>query len=84
MTKKKLAVEATNTDSILGAIERKYKNEKLILVDGIKIERSDSWVHIRESNTEPIIRILTEAPSQKDSELLCNAFLEEIQTLSKQ
>ncbi len=83
MTKKKLTIGTKDSDSILRAIEKKYKDEKLVLIDGIKIERSDSWVHIRKSNTEPIVRILTEAPSRKDSELLCNSFLEEIQALRK-
>lgn len=50
-----------NVDAILAAIKEKYKNEKITDIDGVKINFADCWVHLRKSNTEPIIRIYSEA-----------------------
>ena len=83
MTKKKIHIGDIDPDLILETIRLKYKDEKLILVDGVKIERSDSWIHIRKSNTEPIVRVMTEAPTRSASELLNSAFLEEIQNIGR-
>ncbi len=52
-----------NVDAILEEIQKIYANEKISTVDGVKIDLADSWVHLRKSNTEPIIRIYTEAPT---------------------
>lgn len=51
-------------------LSKLYKNEKINRIDGIKIDFSDSWVHIRASNTEPILRIYAEAQSEGKSQLL--------------
>lgn len=50
-----------NVDAILDAIKKKYANEKITTIDGVKIDFPDYWVHLRKSNTEPIIRIYSEA-----------------------
>lgn len=50
-----------NVDAILTAIKEKYKNERITDIDGVKIDFDDCWVHLRKSNTEPIIRIYSEA-----------------------
>lgn len=50
-----------NVDAILAAIKEKYKNERITDIDGVKIDFDDCWVHLRKSNTEPIIRIYSEA-----------------------
>ncbi len=50
-----------NVDAILAAIKEKYKNEHITDIDGVKIDFDDCWVHLRKSNTEPIIRIYSEA-----------------------
>lgn len=50
-----------DVDKILDAVKEHYKNEKLTTTDGVKIDFADSWVHLRKSNTEPIIRIYSEA-----------------------
>jgi len=81
MTKKKIEIGTKNPDHILKKIGEKYKDEKLNLIDGLKIERPDSWIHIRKSNTEPIIRIITEAKTSDASEKLCNHFIEQINKL---
>jgi phosphomannomutase len=63
-------------------MENKYANETLTTVDGVKIDFADSWVHLRKSNTEPIIRIYTEAPSQQQADKLADRFIVELKTLS--
>lgn len=59
-------------DKILASLKEHYKNEKINTIDGVKIdfETSRSWVHLRRSNTEPIIRIYAEAPRLEDAEEL--------------
>jgi len=54
-----------DVDGILKAMEEKYAHENITTVDGVKIDFADNWVHLRKSNTEPIIRIYTEAKSQE-------------------
>ena len=52
-----------NVDAILEALKQRFANEQITDIDGVKIDFSDSWVHLRKSNTEPIIRIYAEAHS---------------------
>ena len=60
-----------NVDKILNQIAKKYKNEKLDLIDGVRIDFNESWVQLRKSNTESIIRIYSEAKSiDKAAELV--------------
>lgn len=68
-----------NVDAILEEMQKRYANEKISTVDGVKIDLADSWVHLRKSNTEPIIRIYTEAPSQQAADDLAQKILQEIQ-----
>ena len=83
MSKKKIDLNsATNVDSILESIKNKFNNDKINLVDGVKIDFPDSWVHLRKSNTEPIIRIYSEAKSQKIADDLANKFIDEIRSFS--
>ncbi|MDQ3020686.1 MAG: phosphoglucosamine mutase [Bacteroidota bacterium] len=71
-----------NPDKILKAIEEKYLKDKDVIKiwinDGLKIDFKNYWVHMRKSNTEPIVRIITEAKSKKEAENLQNKFLGEI------
>ncbi|MGM9827725.1 MAG: phosphoglucosamine mutase [Muribaculaceae bacterium] len=62
--------ETTDVDAILEAIKEKYANEKLTTIDGVKIDFPHSWVHLRKSNTEPIIRIYSEAPTMEEAKEL--------------
>ncbi|WCM42793.1 phosphoglucosamine mutase [Flavobacterium sp. CBA20B-1] len=68
-----------NVDAILEEMQKRYANEKISTVDGVKIDLADSWVHLRKSNTEPIIRIYTEAPTQQAADDLAQKILQEIQ-----
>ena len=73
-----------DVDAILGAIAAKYTHEELSTIDGVKITWSDRWVHMRKSNTEPIIRIYTEAPSTHEAIELGGRFILELSELAKQ
>jgi len=72
-----------NVDAILEEMQKIYANEKISTVDGVKIDLADSWVHLRKSNTEPIIRIYTEAPSQTAADNLAQKILKEIESIVK-
>ena len=83
MSKKKIDLNPTlDVDALLKSMENKYANEPLTTVDGVKIDFADSWVHLRKSNTEPIIRIYTEAPSQQQADALADRFISELKALS--
>lgn len=83
MSKKKIQLTpGLDVDGILNAMESNYSHEKLTTIDGVKIDFADSWVHLRKSNTEPIIRIYTEAPSQAAADTLADRFIEEIKTIA--
>ena len=78
MVKEKINLSSSiNVDKILNQIAEEYKNEKIDLVDGVRIDFIDSWVQLRKSNTEPIIRIYSEAKSEEKS----NNLISEIKTL---
>lgn len=83
MGKKKIDLSPDmDVDGILTAMEERYKNEKLTTIDGVKIDFTESWVHLRKSNTEPIIRIYTEAPSQDEADGLADKIISEIKAVA--
>jgi phosphomannomutase len=59
-----------NVDAILDKVKELYANEKVTDIDGVKIDFAESWVHLRKSNTEPIIRIYSEAATMAEAEKL--------------
>ena len=71
-----------DVDAILVAMTEKYKNEDSTTIDGVKIDFASEWVHLRKSNTEPIIRIYTEAPSQKQADVLALRIIDEIKLIA--
>ena len=72
-----------NVDKILEAMKEKYKNEKITDIDGVKIDFTDSWVHLRKSNTEPIIRIYSEAATMEMANLLAEDIKQVISLIIK-
>jgi len=70
-----------NVDDILEKITQKFTSEKPNCIDGVKIDFEDEWVHLRKSNTEPIIRIYTESISQEKADQLAENFIKEISDL---
>ncbi|QZK90065.1 phosphoglucosamine mutase [Flavobacterium sp. CHNK8] len=71
-----------DVDAILVAMTEKYKNEDITTIDGVKIDFSENWVHLRKSNTEPIIRIYTEAATQQKADELAERIIDEIKAVA--
>lgn len=65
----------TDVDAILAKVKEIYKNENINDIDGVKIDFADGWVHLRKSNTEPIIRIYSEASTMEKAEALGSAVM---------
>ena len=70
-----------DVDAILVKIKEKYSTEKITDIDGVKIDFENSWVHLRKSNTEAIIRIYAEAGSMENADNLAESIIEQIKTL---
>ena len=70
-----------NVDRILEEMEKKYAREQVNTIDGVKIDFEDKWVHLRKSNTEPIIRIYAEADSQTKVESLTSKIIKDIKEI---
>jgi phosphomannomutase len=83
MAKEKIELSISiNPDQILKKIGEKYADEQCTTIDGLKIDFEESWVHMRKSNTEPIIRIYTEAKTEALAQDLAQKFIEEIKATS--
>ena len=83
MAKQKIElVPGLDVDGILATIAERYSNEEISVIDGVKITWSDRWVHLRKSNTEPIVRIYTEAPSVDEATQLGQKFMDIIASLA--
>ncbi|MBZ0199017.1 MAG: phosphoglucosamine mutase [Ignavibacteriaceae bacterium] len=82
IAKKKIQLGKTAPDEIIKLLVEKYKHEKVNTDDGLRIDFVDHWVHFRKSNTEPIIRIITEAKDEKLAEELSLKYFDEIKKLS--
>ena len=78
MSKNKIELDpSTNVDEILANIADKFKNEQVTTIDGVKIDFEEGWVHLRKSNTEPIIRVYSEGKSEAEAERLAQMMLDE-------
>jgi phosphomannomutase len=85
MGKKKIELTPTlDVNAILTEMEQRYASEEVSTEDGVKIDFPDSWVHLRKSNTEPIIRIYTEATSQEKADALANRFIDELNDIARE
>ena len=82
MSKAKISFsKGMDVDSILKKLELKYSEKKPNTIDGVKLSFESSWVHLRKSNTEPIIRVYAEAKSEKEANELAQRFLKEIEEM---
>lgn len=82
MGKKKIELTPEiDVDNLLAKVEKEYQNQNITTIDGVKIDFEKSWVHLRKSNTEPIIRIYTEAKTQQDADELADVMIEKIKSL---
>ena len=83
MSKDKVKLDKSlDVESVIKNIAEKYSSEKINTIDGLKIDFEDSWVQLRKSNTEPIVRVYSEAKSQKIANELSSRFISEIKNLS--
>lgn len=84
ISKNKIALTATtNVDNILLAMKEKYSQQPVSTIDGVKIDfpATKEWVHLRKSNTEPIIRIYSESSTQEKADALATTIMAEIKQL---
>lgn len=70
-----------NPDDVLAKIKQKYQGDNVTTIDGVKIDFPDKWVHLRKSNTEPIIRVYSEAPTADEAQKTGERFMQEIKAL---
>lgn len=83
MSKNKIELTANlNVDEILKQMAKKYANEQINTIDGVKIDFKSEWVHLRKSNTEPIIRIYTESTSEIKAEALAKTIINDIKQIA--
>ena len=79
MSKDKIMLDKTvNVDKIINEVSKKYSDQEINNEDGLKIDFKNSWVQLRKSNTEPIIRVYSEAKSQEEANELSSKFIDEI------
>lgn len=76
--KKKVELLNIDSDDVIDRLKNKYNQERINTEDGLRIDFEDFWVHLRKSNTEPIIRIITEAKSVEEAEKYASEFLKEL------
>ena len=83
MSKNKIELTPTlDVDAILEQMAEKYINEEVNTIDGVKVDFADEWLHLRKSNTEPIIRIYTESGSQATADALALRAIDEIKAIA--
>lgn len=66
---------------LLREVKERYAGENVNDIDGVKIDFAENWVHLRKSNTEPIIRVYTEAKSMDEADALAQRFIAEIKEI---
>ena len=84
MSKQKIQLTpGLDVDGLLEQMTLKYQNEDPTTIDGVKIDFDQEWVHLRKSNTEPIIRVYSESTTQEKADQLANRFRDEVLALTK-
>ena len=73
---------STDIDSILARVKEMYADEQVADIDGVKIDFADKWVHLRKSNTEPIIRVYSEASSMEEADALGKKLMRVVEEMS--
>ena len=68
-------------DKVLREMKSRYANDKVTDTDGVKIDFPENWVHLRKSNTEPIIRVYTEAKTMAEADALARRIIAEIKQI---
>lgn len=84
MAKKKIDLDlSVNIDQLFDEVEKKYRKYPVNTIDGVKIDFENEWVHLRRSNTEPIIRIYSESNSATTADNIANQLMNDLSTFSK-
>lgn len=84
MAKKKIDLDlSVNIDKLFDEVEKKYSEYPVNTIDGVKIDFENEWVHLRRSNTEPIIRIYSESNSETTADNIANQLMSDLKTFSK-
>lgn len=71
-----------NVDAVLAEMKKRYANERVNDIDGVKIDFPTEWVHLRKSNTEPIIRIYAESKNEQSADALAQRIMAEIKQIA--
>jgi phosphomannomutase len=84
MTKEKLVLQLKDEElsKVLNEVAQRYKHLEPSTIDGVKIDFEESWIHLRKSNTEPIVRIYTEAKTQNQADALAEDFIKVMSEIS--
>ena len=83
ISKNKIELSADlNVDLILSTVAEQYKDQQVNTIDGVKIDFPDRWIHLRKSNTEPIIRIYAEAPNEEEANALAQQIIQVIKEIA--
>ena len=84
ISKKKIDLDlSVNIDQLFEEVEKKYRKYPVNTIDGVKIEFDKDWVHLRRSNTEPIIRIYAESNSETTADNIANQIMSDLRTFAK-
>ncbi len=75
--------EGTDVDAILAKVKDLYKDEEVNDIDGVKIDFADKWVHLRKSNTEPIIRVYSEASTMEEADAIGQQIMDVVYSMTK-
>lgn len=78
MVKEKITLQEVNPTDVIESLTQKYRDETVNTDDGIRIDFEDGWVHLRASNTEPIMRIIAEAKTKERAVGLADRFMKEV------
>jgi len=79
--KSKIRLGKTDPDIVIDKLIAQFPEEQINLLDGLKIDEKDHWVHLRKSNTEPIIRIIAEARTEQEAEDIVKVYTKKIKSL---
>ena len=71
-----------DVDAILKQVEDTYKGEQVTNIDGVKVDFADGWVHLRKSNTEPIIRVYAEAETEETANAMAKKVIDQVYTIA--
>lgn len=78
ISKNKIPLGSIDAKAILAALAERHADDRISTVDGVKIDLDEGWVHVRSSNTEPILRVYAEAPTQAEADALGRRFMNEL------